>query len=177
MKILNAFLAITEDPGLFVCVFFIGRACLPTPPLLKLDYSLLDQEFLSQSGPLFGVHWGSPSHCASHTFFPSPLPNLLAAQKVSEVERTWAHISIRHSKHACKSQAPAVNDSQSIEHFHSRGQHLCKSIGTNESVYIRKKFNSHWTDLEHQHGRRFIVLEHQYGRRDVMWKRSMVTVQ
>ena len=36
-----------------------------------------------------------------------------------------------------------------------------------------KKFNSHRTGLEHQHGRRFIVLELQYGRRDVMWKRSI----
>ena len=29
--------------------------------------------------------------------------------------------------------------------FHSRGQHLCKFIGTKESVYIRKEFNSHRT--------------------------------
>ena len=44
--------------------------------------------------------------------------------------------------------------------FHSRGQHLCKFIGTKESVYIRKEFNSRRTGLEHKHGRRFIVLEH-----------------
>ena len=43
----------------FVCLF--GRARLPTPPLLKLDNGLLDQEFLS--GPLFCIRWGSPSHC------------------------------------------------------------------------------------------------------------------
>ena len=55
-----------------------------------------------------------------------------------------------------------------IECFHSRGQHICKFIGTKESVYIRKEFNSHRTGLGHQHGRRFIVLGHQYGRRDVM---------
>ena len=55
-----------------------------------------------------------------------------------------------------------------IECFHSRGQHLCKFIGTKEIVYIRKEFNSHRTSLGHQHGRRFIVLGHQYGRRDVM---------
>ena len=45
---------------------------------------------------------------------------------------------------------------------------VCKFIGTKESVYIRKEFNSHRTASEHQHGRHFIVLEHQYGRRDVM---------
>ena len=45
-----------------------------------------------------------------------------------------------------------------IECFHSRGQHLCKFIGTKESVCIRKEFNSHRTGLGHQHGRRFIVL-------------------
>ena len=60
-----------------------------------------------------------------------------------------------------------------IECFHSSGQHLCKFIGTKESVCIRKEFNSHRTGLGHQHGRRFIVLEHQYGRRDVMWKHSI----
>ena len=57
---------------------------------------------------------------------------------------------------------------RSIECFHSRGQHLCKFIGTKESVFIRKEFNSQRIGLGHQHGRRFIVLGHQYGRRDVM---------
>ena len=54
--------------------------------------------------------------------------------------------------------------------FHSRGQHLFKFIGTKESVYIRKEFNSHRTGLGHKHGRRFIVLGHKYGRHDVKWK-------
>ena len=57
--------------------------------------------------------------------------------------------------------------------FHSRGQHLCKFIGTKESVCIRKEFNSRRISLGNQHGRRFIVLGHQYGRRDVMWKHSI----
>ena len=60
-----------------------------------------------------------------------------------------------------------------IERFQSRGQHLCQFIGTKESIYMWKEFNSHRIFLVHQHGRRFIVLEHQYGRRDVMWKRSI----
>ena len=60
-----------------------------------------------------------------------------------------------------------------IECFHSRGQRLCKFIGTRESVCITKEFNSQRIGLGHQHGRRFIVLGHQYGRRDVMWKHSM----
>ena len=55
-----------------------------------------------------------------------------------------------------------------IDRFHSRGQQLCKFIGTKESFYIRKEFNSHRNSLVHQNGRRFIVLVHQYGRRDVM---------
>ena len=62
---------------------------------------------------------------------------------------------------------------EAIECFHSRDQHLCKFIGTKESVCIRKEFNSHRIGLGHQHGRRFIVLGHQYGRRDVMWKHSI----
>ena len=48
------------------------------------------------------------------------------------------------------------------ERFHSRDQRLCKFLGTKESVYIRKEFNSHR-----------IGLEHQYGGRDVMRKRSI----
>ena len=62
-----------------------------------------------------------------------------------------------------------------IERFHSRDQLLCKFIGTEESVYIRKEFNSTRICSVNQHGRRFIVLEHQYGRRDVMWKRFIIT--
>ena len=71
-------------------------------------------------------------------------------------------------------QDPNVFNSlnRNIECFHSRGQQLCKFIGTKESVCIRKEFNSHGTGLRHQHGRRFIVLGQQDGRRDVMWKHS-----
>ena len=60
-----------------------------------------------------------------------------------------------------------------VERFRSRDQHLRKFMGTKESVCIRKEFNSHRIDLEHQHGRRLVVLGHQYGRRDVMWKGSI----
>ena len=60
-----------------------------------------------------------------------------------------------------------------IERFHSCGQHLCKCTETRESVNIRKEFNSHRIDLEHQQGRHFIVLEHQNGRSYVIWKRSI----
>ena len=55
-----------------------------------------------------------------------------------------------------------------VECFHSRDQHLCKFIGTKESVCMRKELNSQRIGLGHQHGRRFIVLGHQYGGRDVM---------
>ena len=68
-----------------------------------------------------------------------------------------------------------LRSKQSIECFHSRGQHLCKFIGTKGDVCIRKELNSHRICLGHQHGRRFIVLGHQYGRRDVMWKHSIRT--
>ena len=44
---------------------------------------------------------------------------------------------------------------EEIERFHSRG----KFIGTKESIYIRKEFNSQRIFLVHQHGRRFIVLD------------------
>ena len=44
-----------------------------------------------------------------------------------------------------------------VERFHSRDRRLCKFIGTKESVYIRKEFNSHRFGLEHQHGRRDVM--------------------
>ena len=65
-------------------------------------------------------------------------------------------------------------ESTIIECFHSRDQHLCKFIGTKESVCIRKELNSQRIGLGHQHGGRFIVLGHQYGHRDVMWKHSIM---
>ena len=33
-----------------------------------------------------------------------------------------------------------------VERCHSRGQHLCKFMGTQESVYMRKEFNFLRTD-------------------------------
>ena len=42
------------------------------------------------------------------------------------------------------------------------------SIYANLLEQKKALFNSLRIDLEHQHGRRFIVLEHQYGRCDVM---------
>ena len=65
-------------------------------------------------------------------------------------------------------RALGVQEQMPILCFHSCGQHLCKFIGTKESVCIRKEFNSQRIGLGHQHGRRFIVLGHQYGRHDVM---------
>ena len=65
----------------------------------------------------------------------------------------------------------------SILCFHSRGQHLCKFIGTKESVYIRKEFNSHRTGWGQKHGRRFVVLGHKYGRHDFMWKQTIQGTQ
>jgi len=49
----------------------------------------------------------------------------------------------------------STNDCR-IERFHSRGQQPCKFIGTKESVYIRKEFNSRRIGLGRQHGRHFI---------------------
>ena len=46
---------------------------------------------------------------------------------------------------------------KTIECFHSRGQHLCRFIGTKESVCMRKEFNSQRIDLGHQHGRRDVM--------------------
>ena len=38
-----------------------------------------------------------------------------------------------------------------MEGFHSRGQHLCKFIGTKKIFDIGKEFNYHRTGLEHKH--------------------------
>ena len=71
-------------------------------------------------------------------------------------------------KKTLKSVLESILSRKTIECFHSRGQHLCKFIGTKESVCIRKEFNSQPIGLGHQHGGRFIVLGHQCGRHDVM---------
>ena len=55
-----------------------------------------------------------------------------------------------------------------IERFHPRGMRLCKFIGTEETVCIRKEINSHGIGLGHRHGHRFIHLGPQSGRCDVM---------
>ena len=57
-----------------------------------------------------------------------------------------------------------LNSGASVS-FHLGCQHLCKFIGTKES--IRKEFKPQRIGLGHQHGRRFIVLGH------VKWKRSI----
>ena len=46
---------------------------------------------------------------------------------------------------------------EEIERFHSHGQHLCKFIGTKESVCIRKEFNSHRIGVGHQYGSRDVL--------------------
>ena len=73
----------------------------------------------------------------------------------------------------CPSVLPFVLAALFIECFHSRAQHLCKFVGTKESVCIRKGLNCQRTSFGHQHGSRFIVLGHQYGCRDVIWKHSI----
>ena len=55
----------------------------------------------------------------------------------------------------------------SLEHFHLRGQHLCKLSGAKESIYVRKEFNSHTICLGHEHACCFIFLEHQCGCHDM----------
>ena len=52
--------------------------------------------------------------------------------------------------------------------FHSRGQQLCKLIGTIEKCST-SVFNSHRFAYGHEHDRSLIVSGHQYGGCDVMW--------
>ena len=46
----------------------------------------------------------------------------------------------------------------SIDHFQSRGQELCKLLVIKESLNMLKEFNSHRIFFVDKHGRRFIVL-------------------
>ena len=73
--------------------------------------------------------------------------------------------------------------SQVYDHFLTNAHIFCvfthvasiyaKFLGTKESVYIRKEFNSHRIVLGHRHGRRFIVLGHKYRVHDVTWKHTI----
>ena len=55
---------------------------------------------------------------------------------------TKTHLPLRRSSNARNSYKKKRRSNALIECFHSRDQHLCKFIGTKESVYIRKEFNS-----------------------------------
>ena len=100
------------------------------------------------------------------------LVNTLKSLIMLEID---SHVNLeKHVMNTCKT---AFYHLRNIECFHSRGQHICKFIGTKERVCIRKEFNSQRTGLGHQHGRRFIVLGHQYGRRDVMWEHSIAKIR
>ena len=76
---------------------------------------------------------------------------------------------VRYLRTSCwriRNRTSEISDTKTtsayIERFHSRGQHLCKFIGTKESVCIRKEFISPW-----------ICLGHQYDSSDVMWTHSI----
>ena len=60
-----------------------------------------------------------------------------------------------------------------IERFHSRDQRPYWFNETNESICVKKEFNSQRVRLVHQYGRRSFVLVHQHGRHDVMCKGSI----
>ena len=72
-------------------------------------------------------------------------------------------IAIFPGMHCSFSVINFVYVASATERFHSRGQQLCKRIGTKESLYIRKEFNSHRIGLGHQHGRRFMTLLSFWG--------------
>ena len=96
-------------------------------------------------------------------------------QLVSPDGRTFRRRDVWHSKfytgdvNLCRNWGRALIGAcincllSSIECFCSRDQHICKFIGTRESIYKRKEINSNRTGLEHQ-----------CGHRDVMWKRSII---
>ena len=56
--------------------------------------------------------------------------------------------------------------------FHLRGQHLCKFIGTKESVCIRQGLNSHRISLGHQHRRREVMWKHSIA---LLWKAQFIS--
>ena len=60
--------------------------------------------------------------------------------------RRKARFVISSGANACTArdfrEDPKASVIVSIKGFHSRGQHLCKFIGTKEIVYIRKEFST-----------------------------------
>ena len=119
----------------------------------------------------FPSTWASHIHFHISAFnhsFPIQAESKRSVTKTEAVNKSW-NKRVLVKPLLCSSMFSLEH----IECFHSRGQHLCKFIGTKESVCIRKEYNSQRIGLGHQHGRRFIVFGHQYGRRDVMWKHSI----
>ena len=103
-------------------------------PMVNESVTLFDSR---SSGSSVARYW---HHCWSHCAF----PDYLYRRKKGEKEK--------------KRYESDFQLLTAILCFHSHDQHLCKFIGTKESVYIRKEFNSHRTGWVHKH-----------GRYDVMW--------
>ena len=118
--------------------------------------------------------------CSFH-FFMASSSLVWRGKKPQNVEPLFlaqlkSKFTIIKARFTCKLVIRVEISAKSIECFHSRGQHLRQFIGTKESAYIRKEFNSHRTGLGHKHGRPFIVLGHKYGCHDVMWKLSIEAI-
>ena len=94
--------------------------------------------------------------------------SVLLVEMENNAKKVWAEFELElpgsgsewrlNNYWKCSENFPTLSKGSShIERFHSRGQQLCKFIGTKEGVCIRKEFKSHRIGLGHQHGRRFIV--------------------
>ena len=111
---------------------------LGVPWLILKSVTLFDSR---SSGSSVACYW---HHCWSHCAF----PDYLYRRKKGEEQK--------------KRYESDFQLLTAILCFHSHGQHLCKFIGTKESVYTRKEFNSHRTGLVYKH-----------GHLEVMWKRTI----
>ena len=117
-------------------------------PREKVASAPISSRFLCPRPPLLLRAPNQNRHATQATLGTTVLPRRNWKQWLSEIWG-WGGGGVNNVHYdLCKngefSHIPFV-----IERFHPRGQHICKVIGINESIYIRKRFISHRIFLKH----------------------------
>jgi len=125
------------------------------------------------------VNFADLCECKNHCLVPRCLSLRCARKGRREGDFPWSlavhHQSLAFRARLChaKNEAPEEEAARTTLQIHIERCHTWLTsmlfIGTKESVYIRKEFNSQRIFLVHQYGRCCIVLEHQY----LLWSLSV----
>ena len=133
------------------CHFALGKIVVPSTALLYLTYKNNDQTRgglgrVCATGMCHSIHCGACgiSKTANWNFCWWKASLHYQDQLSSRPEEpTSNHCQCCIARHLCFHKLATDWSVLTIESFYSYGQHLCKFIGTKESSWLRKEFNSH----------------------------------